>query len=142
MFYSFITHIIYLMIEKTVNLCYTVYKCNGKLYIKFLSFQSEREMKKILETERLILREYEMSDFDGLYAILSDAETMRHYPRPYDENGTMRWLNWCLDCYSRYGFGLWAIELKKTGEFIGDCGISMQNIDGDELPELGYPILQ
>lgn len=97
-------------------------------------------MKKILETERLILREYEMSDFDGLYAILSDAETMRHYPRPYDENGTMRWLNWCLDCYSRYGFGLWAIELKATGEFIGDCGISIQNIDGDELPELGYHI--
>ena len=95
-------------------------------------------MKKILETERLILREYTMEDFDGLYAILSDPETMRHYPKPYDENGTMRWLRWSLDNYERYGFGLWAIERKDTGIFIGDCGITMQNIDGEVLPELGY----
>ena len=97
-------------------------------------------MKQILETPRLILREYTLNDFDGLYAILSDAETMKHYPRPYDEKGTMLWLNWSLDNYKRYGFGLWAIELKESGEFIGDCGITMQNIDGEELPEIGYHI--
>ena len=34
----------------------------------------------ILETERLILREYTWDDFDGLYALLSDPETMCHYP--------------------------------------------------------------
>ena len=97
-------------------------------------------MKKILETERLILREYTHDDFDGLYAILSDAETMKHYPTPYDENGTVRWLNWSLENYSKYGFGLWAVELKSSGEFIGDCGITMQNIDGQTLPEIGYHI--
>lgn len=97
-------------------------------------------MKQILETPRLILREYTLDDFDGLYAILSDAETMKHYPRPYDEKGTMLWLNWSLDNYKRYGFGLWAIEIKESGEFIGDCGITMQNIDGEELPEIGYHI--
>ena len=32
----------------------------------------------ILETERLILREYTWDDFDGLYALLSDPETMCH----------------------------------------------------------------
>jgi RimJ/RimL family protein N-acetyltransferase len=97
-------------------------------------------MKKILETERLILREYTMEDFEGLYAILSDPVTMSHYPRPYDEKGTLRWLNWSLDNYAKYGFGLWAIELKETGRFIGDCGITMQNIDGETLPEIGYHI--
>ena len=97
-------------------------------------------MKKILETDRLILREYTETDFNGLYAILSDKEAMKYYSKPYDENGTARWLNWCFDCYKRYGFGLWAIELKKSGEFIGDCGISMQNIDGEQLPEIGYHI--
>jgi RimJ/RimL family protein N-acetyltransferase len=97
-------------------------------------------MKKILETERLILREYTMEDFEGLYAILSDPVTMSHYPRPYDEKGTLRWLNWSLDNYEKYGFGLWAIELKETGRFIGDCGITMQNIDGETLPEIGYHI--
>ena len=94
----------------------------------------------IIETARLIIREYTMGDFDGLYEILSDAETMKYYPRPYDENGTRRWINWCLDSYRQNGFGLWALELKDTGAFIGDCGISMQNIDGEMLPEIGYHV--
>ena len=93
-----------------------------------------------LETERLILREYTMDDFDVLHEILSDPETMKHYPKPYDEAGTNRWLTWSLNNYKEYGFGLWAIELKETGEFIGDCGITMQNIDGEQLPEIGYHI--
>lgn len=97
-------------------------------------------MKKIVETKRLILREYTLADFDGLYAILSDPVTMQHYPAPYNEKGTMRWLEWSLDNYQKYGFGLWAIRLKETGQFIGDCGITMQNIDGEQLPEIGYHI--
>ena len=97
-------------------------------------------MKKILETERLILREYTMDDFNALYEILSDPETMSHYPKPYDQKGTTRWLTWSLDNYVKYGFGLWAIELKETGRFIGDCGITMQKIDGEILPEVGYHI--
>lgn len=97
-------------------------------------------MKKIVETDRLILREYTLEDFNELYVILSDSVTMQHYPTPYDEKGTMRWLTWSLDNYQKYGFGLWAIELKETGKFIGDCGITMQPIDGEMLPEIGYHI--
>ncbi len=94
----------------------------------------------ILETERLILREYVQSDFDALYPILSDPETMRYYPRPYDAAGVRRWLDWSFDNYRKYGFGLWAAVLKETGEFMGDCGLTMQQIDGEELPEVGYHI--
>lgn len=94
----------------------------------------------IIETERLILREYTQSDFEGLRSIICDAETMKYYPRPYDENGVQRWLNWCIRSYRENGFGLWAIELKENGEFVGDCGISLQNIDGEMLPEIGYHI--
>ena len=97
-------------------------------------------MKVILETHRLILREYTMEDFDELYAILSDPETMRHYPAPYDEKGVARWLTWSLNNYKTCGFGLWAIQLKENGQFIGDCGITMQSIDGESLPEIGYHI--
>lgn len=41
-------------------------------------------MKVVIETERLILREYEQDDFDALFEIMSDAETMQHYPAPFD----------------------------------------------------------
>ena len=94
----------------------------------------------ILQTDRLILREYTQQDFDDLYAILSDPETMQHYPKPYDAAGTQRWLDWSFDNYRRHGFGLWAIELKQTHAFLGDCGLTMQNIDGVQLPEIGYHI--
>ena len=92
------------------------------------------------ETDRLILREITQADYDSWYEILSDAETMKHYPAPYDKAGVQRWVDWTLSNYARYGFGLWAVILKENGEFIGDCGITMQNINGRELPEIGYHI--
>ena len=39
-----------------------------------------------LETERLVLRELTNDDLAAWYAILSDAETMKHYPAPFDED--------------------------------------------------------
>lgn len=75
----------------------------------------------MIETERLILREYTLEDFDALYEIMSDPETMQHYPAPFDKDRTMGWITWNLDNYKTYGFGLWAVTLKETGEFIGDC---------------------
>ena len=95
---------------------------------------------KMIETERLLLRKYTMNDFEALYEILSDSETMQHYPAPFDEDRTKGWITWNLDNYEKYGFGRWAVVLKETGEFIGDCGITIQNIDGEMLPEIGYHI--
>lgn len=94
----------------------------------------------MIETDRLVLREFTPDDFEALYEILSDPETMQHYPAPYDAERTKNWITWNLNNYKKYGFGLWAVVLKETGEFIGDCGISIQNIDGEMLPEIGYHI--
>lgn len=96
--------------------------------------------RSVIETERLLLREFRLDDFDALYQILSDPETMQHYPKPFDRERTKRWIEWNLENYQKYGFGLWAVTLKETNEFIGDCGITMQNIDGESLPEIGYHI--
>lgn len=94
----------------------------------------------VLETQRLILREYTMEDFDSLYEILSDPETMQHYPAPFTQEQTRAWITRNLERYAKDGFGLWAVVLKETGKLIGDCGITMQNIDGEILPEIGYHI--
>ena len=94
----------------------------------------------VLETERLLLREYTADDFDALHEIMSDPETMRHYPAPFDADRTKRWIAWNLENSAKYGFGLWAAALKETGQMIGDCGITIQNIDGETLPEIGYHI--
>lgn len=94
----------------------------------------------MIETERLILREYEWKDFEAIYEILSDPEIMQHYPEPFDEERTRNWIEWNFENYRKYGFGLWAVVLKEKEEFIGDCGITLQNISGEYLPEIGYHI--
>ena len=93
-----------------------------------------------LETKRLLLREYKIEDFDALYEILSDADVMKYYPKPFDAERVKGWIEWNLDNYRKYGFGLWAVILKDSGKLIGDCGITIQNIDGEQLPEIGYHI--
>lgn len=93
-----------------------------------------------METKRLILRELTMEDFDALHGILSEPEIMRHYPAPFSEEQTRRWIMRNMERYAELGFGLWAVILKETGELIGDCGITMQNIHGQLLPEIGYHI--
>ena len=42
-------------------------------------------------------------------------ETMAHYPAPFDEALTRRWIDWNLENYEQYGFGLWAVVLKESG---------------------------
>ena len=97
-------------------------------------------MKKILETERLFLREMTMSDLDALFAVLGDKEIMQHYPYSFDEERVRSWIERNMNRYKEDGFGLWAVCLKDTGEMIGDCGLTLQNIDGTMLPEIGYHI--
>lgn len=92
------------------------------------------------ETQRLILRELTEEDFDVLYEILSDPEVMRHYPRPKTAEETRAWIRRNIDRYAEHGFGLWAVVLKETGAMIGECGITLQPIHGEMLPEIGYHI--
>ena len=93
-----------------------------------------------LETARLWLREMTQEDYADLQAVIGDAETMKYYAKPYDDAGVQRWLDWSFDNYRKHGFGLWALIRKDTGAFIGDCGITMQPIGGQWLPEIGYHV--
>ena len=94
----------------------------------------------IIETERLFLREVKESDFDALYKVLADSDIMQHYPYTFDENRVINWIQRNIERYRIFGFGLWAVCLKETGEMIGDCGITLQLIDGQIKPEIGYHI--
>ena len=94
----------------------------------------------IIETERLFLREMKENDFDALYEVLADADIMQHYPYTFDENRVRNWIQRNIERYRIFGFGLWAVCLKETGEMIGDCGLTLQLIDGRIKPEIGYHI--
>jgi len=95
---------------------------------------------QIIETSRLILREFSADDADALALVLSDAETMRFYPAPLDRAGVEGWIARNLDRYAKDGHGLWAMILKSTGEVIGDCGLTIQNVGGLQEIEIGYHV--
>jgi ribosomal-protein-alanine N-acetyltransferase len=92
----------------------------------------------ILETERLILRKFLPQDENALALVLSDPDTMKHYPAPIDRSGTQQWIERNLRRYAEDRVGLWAMVLKATGEMIGDCGIIRQHVEGEYLYEIGY----
>ena len=99
---------------------------------------------EILRTDRLILRAFEMSDLDGLAAIEADPEVMRYHvsgPRPRDK--VQMSLAWFIQLQERNGFSLWAVEIQKTGEFIGYCGLLAQSLGGCNSEfELAYELAQ
>ncbi len=94
----------------------------------------------ILETDRLVLRELTMEDLDALQAWQSDARTMRFYPALMTREDTQDWIERTLGSYARNGFGLWAAVLKESGEVIGNIGITLQLVDGEPTPEIGYQL--
>lgn len=92
----------------------------------------------ILETERLILREMQPSDFDALCRIMQDEETMTAYEGAFSDEEVQAWLDRQLERYRKWGFGLWAVILKENGAMIGQCGLTMQPWKGEEVLEIGY----
>lgn len=96
---------------------------------------------KIIETERLYLRELTLKDTDELAKVLSNPKSMEFYPHPFSKEKVEGWINWNINNYEKYGHGLWAVILKEGDIFIGDCGITMQDIGGEVVPEIGFHII-
>jgi RimJ/RimL family protein N-acetyltransferase len=92
-----------------------------------------------LETERLILRLMAQSDFDDLYLIFTDPKVMAAFDHPLFTCEQMQhWLQRNLDHQNEYGYGLFSVLLKETGELIGDCGLEEMDVNGVRMAELGY----
>jgi RimJ/RimL family protein N-acetyltransferase len=95
---------------------------------------------QVLETSRLILREFSPDDAESLASVLSDPDTMRFYPAPLDRTGVEAWISRNLHRYAEDGHGLWAMILKSSGELIGDCGLTVQEVHEVNEIEIGYHV--
>ncbi|AWB44609.1 N-acetyltransferase [Paenibacillus sp. CAA11] len=96
-------------------------------------------MKKI-ETARLRIREYTTEDLSALHQILSDNLTMSFWPRPFDYSQCKEWIQKRGIENYQAGYGRLAVELKETGEIIGDAGLLKLETDGQIENDLGYII--
>lgn len=92
-----------------------------------------------LETERLVLREFQPADVQGLAPILADPQVMKFSPTGVASmRQTQDKIESFIACYRRDGFGKWAVLLKNHHELIGYCGIAIEQIDNQAEKELGY----
>lgn len=95
----------------------------------------------IIETQRLIIREFEPGDLDGLYRIYEESDT--RFLQPLSENREEeleKLKSYIQYVYGFYGFGLWAVCLKESGCLIGRCGLQVGFIGDEGEYELGYMI--
>jgi ribosomal-protein-alanine N-acetyltransferase len=92
----------------------------------------------VLETKRLLLRQMIQDDLSALCRILQDEEVMYAYEHAFSDAEAADWLNRQLQRYKDDGFGLWAVILKESGELIGQCGLTMQEIPEGRVVEIGY----
>lgn len=78
-----------------------------------------------------------MADLDDMAALLGDSTVMEFYSAPKDRDEAAAWISWNMRNYAEHGFGLWIAE-TNDGEFIGDCGLSWQTVNGAPHLEVGF----
>lgn len=95
-------------------------------------------MAPVIETPRLLLREFVASDVEALAPIYGDPETSQWLGdgSPRDRAFTSREIERFRRLYAKCGFGPMAVILKESGVLIGSCGL--QDLDGGEDVALSY----
>jgi len=93
-----------------------------------------------LTTARLTLREMTDADLDDMAELLGDEQVMSYYARPKTRSEAQAWIDWNKQLYRAHGFGLWAMSVTETGAFVGDCGLTIQRVDGVDEIEIGYHV--
>jgi RimJ/RimL family protein N-acetyltransferase len=77
-----------------------------------------------IRTRRLLMRRWQDSDLAPFAALNGDAETMRFFPATLDRAVSDAFVQRIEARFEQQGYGLWALELAATGEFIGYTGLN------------------
>jgi [ribosomal protein S5]-alanine N-acetyltransferase len=98
--------------------------------------------KNIIQTKRLVLREFTMHDDAALLEIFADGGMPPlNYFGPLDINYARGFISRMLESYKNNSFGLWAVVEKETENVIGYCGLHNVMINEEEAKtELAYRI--
>ena len=97
-----------------------------------------------IETERLKFRLLEERDFDTWVPLFETTDAPRFLGldlKLTPEEMCQFWFDKVFNRYSNDLGGLSVLMDKKTGKFIGQCGLLVQSIEGKEYLEVGYSIL-
>lgn len=90
-------------------------------------------------TARLRFRPMTDADLEDMAALLGDPVVMHYYPAPKSRAEAAQWIARSQRRYAEHGFGLWIIE-TLDGEFLGDCGLTWQSVNGTPRLEVGFRV--
>lgn len=92
----------------------------------------------VLETGRLILREYRQSDFED-FAAFFQSDRSRFIAGPTTRELAWRGMAVHLGHWALRGYGFWAVEEKESGRFCGHVGLWYP--EGWLEPEVGWVMM-
>lgn len=95
-------------------------------------------MKQIIETSRLILREFIIEDAQDFFDLNSDPDVLKFTgDQPFSkvEDAILFLKNYQKQQYQMVGYGRWAVILKPMNQFIGWCGLKKNE---ENLIDLGF----
>ncbi|GAB3174820.1 GNAT family N-acetyltransferase [Telluribacter humicola] len=97
-----------------------------------------------LESERLTTRFLVPEDAGAWIEFCEDTEAVAYLPKfglDRAEEKALYWINRQLGRYQDQRYGLQAFIHKETGKLIGQCGLLLQEVDGQMELEVGYHVL-
>ena len=81
----------------------------------------------MLETERLILRQWKDEDYPLFAEMNSDDEVMKYFPEKLNVKESNNFADKLKKLISERGWGLWALEIKQSKQFVGFTGLHYVN---------------
>jgi [ribosomal protein S5]-alanine N-acetyltransferase len=91
-----------------------------------------------LRTERLVVREFGDDDAPDLARAFASPEVLWWDTDVFTLDKARAWIARARAGYERSGMGLYAVCLRDDGRLIGDCGLVVQTIEGEQLVEIGW----
>lgn len=94
----------------------------------------------MIETDRLVLRLWCEGDLASFSKMNSDKEVMEYLPKCLSYDETVLFFRRIVDEHKIFGYGLYAVVLKNTGEFIGYTGFHNFDFEAEFSPgvEIGW----
>ena len=96
----------------------------------------------VISTERLLLRQWQPQDKQPFAAMNADPEVMRYFPSTKSGQESDDSIEYFRNSIEQKGWGLWATEIRRSGEFIGFIGIHspQQQFSFSPCVEIGWRI--
>ena len=94
-------------------------------------------------TERLLLRQWREDDKESFARLNADPVAMEHFPSTLDRDASDGFADRNAEHLALHGWGLWAVEVRATGRFIGYTGLAVPRFTAHFTPavEIGWRLL-